>query len=124
MRICIPAADDRGLSAAAHGHFGSAPCFVIADPATGELSTLVNRHQEHRHGHCDPAGTIAGAQVDVVLCQGMGRRALAGLEAAGVQVFTATGEDVAAMLRCWSSGAAQRLTSTDACAGHGQGGEH
>jgi predicted Fe-Mo cluster-binding NifX family protein len=119
MRLCIPAADGRGLDARAHGHFGSAPCFVLVDTESGELSTLDNQHAEHRHGHCDPAGTIAGARVDAVVCHGMGRRALEGLAAAGVQVFTAPGESVAAMVQAFQTGGARRLEGDDACAGHG-----
>lgn len=119
MRLCIPAADDRGLAARAHGHFGSAPCFVLVDTESGALSTLDNRRAEHEHGQCDPAGAIAGARVDAVVCHGMGRRALEKLSAIGVEVFTASGEDVASVLRAFQEGAARRLAAADACAGHG-----
>ena len=119
MRLCIPAADACGLDARAHGHFGSAPCFVLVDTESGAFSTLDNRRAEHRHGHCDPAGAIAGADVDAVLCHGMGRRALEKLSAAGIEVFTAAGDDVSSMLQAFRSGAAQRLAADDACAGHG-----
>jgi predicted Fe-Mo cluster-binding NifX family protein len=46
-----------------------------------------NAHAVHEHGSCNPAGALVGLGVDVVVCRGLGWRALAMLEQQGITVF-------------------------------------
>jgi predicted Fe-Mo cluster-binding NifX family protein len=117
MRLCIPTADDRGRAARLSDHFGSAPYFTIVDDASGSVDVIRNGHARHQPGHCDAAEGLASHRVDAVLCLGLGRRALAGLGAAGIRVFMTPAGDVDGALEAFRAGRTVPLTPETACAG-------
>ena len=121
MKLCVPTLDDAGRSARISGHFGSAPCFAIVDTVTGVSASVSNARARHDHGSCDPLSSLADQHLDAVVCHGLGRRALAKLEAAGIQVFVTEAIDVAGALDGFGAGRVRRLTQDAAC--HG-GGDH
>jgi len=87
MKICLPCVNDRGLDARLSPHFGSAPYFTVVDGETGAVEVTANAHAVHDHGSCNPAGALVGLGVDVVVCRGLGGRALALLEQQGITVY-------------------------------------
>jgi predicted Fe-Mo cluster-binding NifX family protein len=118
MRICVPVQDDRGLQAPVNAHFGSAPYFLIHDTGTGQSVLLPNGEEAHAHGQCHPLQSIASQQVDVVLCGGIGRRALDLLEQAGMQVCLASAGTADGAIRAYSAGTLAQLDPGDACQQH------
>jgi predicted Fe-Mo cluster-binding NifX family protein len=122
MRVCIPTNDDTGRSAIVHGHFGSAPCFTIADTDTGSLSTLVNTNAHHAHGTCHPLGQLTGQDIGAIVVGGIGHRALEALRAGGLAVYRAdAGATVADILDRLAAGDLREIDAVHACAGHGHG---
>ncbi len=121
MKICIPTADNRGLDAAAYGHFGSAPYYTIADTEQDEVESILNRGHRHRHGSCDPVEHIEMHNVDGVVCPGLGRRAFASLNRAGIDVYVSDRATVREILDEARQGRLKPLTADQACAGHGHG---
>ena len=67
-------------------HFGSAPFFAIQDLQAGTLELLENNHDNHEHGSCTPVGLLQELGVEMVVCQGMGLRAIQNLKVAGIKV--------------------------------------
>jgi predicted Fe-Mo cluster-binding NifX family protein len=122
MRICIPTVDGRGLESEPHGHFGSAPFFTLVDTESGATEILRNDNSHHDHGTCHPLGQLGGRTIDGVVCQGMGRRAVASLEAAGIGVFLTSARSVQEVIREAGEGTLRRLLPGEACGGHGHGG--
>jgi predicted Fe-Mo cluster-binding NifX family protein len=123
MRLCMPTLDDAGLAGRLAGHFGSAPYYTFVETDSGTLEVVANAGARHRHGSCDAASGMAGREVDAVVCQGLGRRALAGLDAAGIVVFVADATDVSGAVESYRAGMLERLTEEAACHGrHGHGG--
>ena len=47
MKVCVPVEESRGLESVVYGHFGSAPCFIVADTESGELKELSNQDVGH-----------------------------------------------------------------------------
>lgn len=120
MRLCMPTVDDAGLAARLTAHFGSAPYYTIVETDSGTIEVVANAHARHEHGSCEAAGGMTGRAVDAVVCQGLGRRALAGLAASGIPVYVAGAADVAAAVAEFRGGKLERLTEDAACGG-GQG---
>jgi predicted Fe-Mo cluster-binding NifX family protein len=118
MSICIPAATAEGLSAAAYGHFGSAPYFVIHDPKTHKTDVMENTNAHHAHGGCQPLAAFGDHDVDAFVVGGIGARAIARLNASGVKVFRAIAGTVAENLEKLAAGTLVEMTPEAGCAGH------
>jgi len=85
-----------------YGHFGSAPYFAFADTESGFVHIKANGGRHHQRGQCAPIDYVDVGRTDAVVCQGMGKRALASLERGGVAV----------------------LAVDEACGGYGHGHRH
>jgi predicted Fe-Mo cluster-binding NifX family protein len=128
MRICIPVRDNQEKESHISDHFGSAPYFVLADTATGDIRVVENRRHDHEHGACKPIDHIDREAVEAVVCRGMGRRALASLNHGGIRVLTTTTRTAGEAIAVAQSGGLHELTLDEACGGHAhhheRGGRH
>ncbi len=126
MRICFPIKENAGLQSRVHGHFGSAPMFVVAkEGGDGSsepvLDVVHNANANHVHGQCSPVAALGSARVDCVVVGGIGGGAVNKLSSMGIRVFRAqsgTIEKNLALLR------QERLKPVDpamACTGHDHG---
>jgi len=118
MRICIPAGDDRGLESPAFGHFGAAPYFVIHDTEAGSTESIGNENQHHGHGGCQPLSALEGRTLDALVVGGIGRRAVARLNEAGIAVFRAVEGTVSENVERLKGGRLDEFSPEAACAGH------
>ncbi|HVP57743.1 MAG TPA: NifB/NifX family molybdenum-iron cluster-binding protein [bacterium] len=118
MRICIPVEDSSGLGSRCYPHFGSAPCFVVYDQATRASEVIDNRGRGHMHGMCQPLSVLEGHSVNVVVCEGMGPRALERLNSGGIKVFRVRGETAAEAIQAFEEGKSEELTLESACRDH------
>lgn len=118
MTICIPTAGASGLNDTVYGHFGSAPYFTIIDADTEAVSVIDNSNREHGHGNCAPSAELVERGVHAVACGGMGRRALARLNEAGIRVFLSGAATPAEAVREILTGSTQECGVEHACAGH------
>jgi len=120
MKLCIPTTHDRGRATPLSDHFGSAPYFTLVDSETGTMKVIPNHHAVHAPGSCDAARAIAAHEVGAVVCLGLGRRALASLEDAGIAVFVSSAGTVGGAVDAFNAGRLPRLQAQAACGG-GQG---
>lgn len=114
MRICVPTEGNGGLDDRVGEHFGRSPTYTIYDTETGEVEILPNT-SEHLGGSGLPAELLAQAGVDVVLCAGLGRRAMALLSQYGIEVYTGAFGTVREALQAWQAG---RLSGAEPCERH------
>lgn len=124
MKLCIPTMDDSGLAGVPSAHFGSAPFFTFVDTETRTVEAIPNSGYEHAHGACRPLDFLGSRPVDAFVCRGMGRRALARLNSAGVNVLVTLEESVEKTLEALQAGRLQEMSVNDACQGHGHGHSH
>lgn len=122
MKICIPTMDDRGKEGMPSDHFGSAPFFTFVDTETGEYEPVRNGGSSHVHGSCQPLKFLGSRPVDAVIVRGLGRRAFARLDDAGVQVFVTLEVNAEETIAALEDGRLRPLTSEEACHGHDGGG--
>ena len=116
MRICIPTHGDEGLRAEVAGHLGRAPFLTLVDTESGELAVIPNA--PHQNGQCQPTAPLEGRGVDAIVCSGVGRRALAAIETAGMRVLMARASRVDEVLESLRLGAVRELSAQEACGGH------
>jgi len=114
MRICVPTEGNGGLDDRVGEHFGRSPTYTIYDTETGEVEILSNT-SEHLGGRGLPTELLAQAGVDVVLCAGLGPRALALLSQYGIKVHTGASGTVREALQAWQAG---RLSGAEPCERH------
>jgi predicted Fe-Mo cluster-binding NifX family protein len=120
MKIAIPSMDNSGLQAAVAGHFGQASFFTIVDTETGNVAVQVNNGQ-HQGGTQTPAEVIADTGAQVVLCRGLGRRAVHFFAEAGIEVFMGAEGTVQEAVDAHRQGKLPAATEAAACPGHHHG---
>jgi predicted Fe-Mo cluster-binding NifX family protein len=113
----MPTLDDAGLSGRLAAHFGSAPYYTIVETDSGAFEVVSNAHARHEHGTCEAASGMGSREVDAVVCQGLGRRAFAGLAAAGIPVYVADEGSVSGAVEEFRAGRLVQLTEDAACGG-------
>lgn len=111
MKICIPTAGQGGLDDRVGEHFGRVPTYTIYDTDSGECDVLPNA-SEHMGGTGLPAEHLREAGVDVVLCAGLGRRAIALLSEGGIEVWTGASGTAGEVVRAWQEG---QLAGAEPC---------
>jgi predicted Fe-Mo cluster-binding NifX family protein len=116
MKICIPTHGDEGLGAAVAGHLGRAPFLTLVDTESGDLAVIAN--DPHGEGHCHPTDPLEGRGVEAILCSGVGRRAVAALEGAGIRVLVTQAQRVDEAVEALRTGAVRVLAVSEACGGH------
>jgi len=116
-KLCIPTEGAGGLNGLVGEHFGRVPTFTLVDSDTGEVEVLDNT-SEHMGGMGLPADLLVRAGAEVVLCQGLGRRAIQLLSEAGVSVCTGVSGTVAEAVAAWKGGTMAEAGDTDACMRH------
>jgi predicted Fe-Mo cluster-binding NifX family protein len=125
MILCLPTVDPGGLTSRLSPHFGSAPCYTLADTESGHIEVVENTRARHEPGHCDAAKQLEGVGVGAVVCRGLGRRALAGLVGCGIPVWVTEAWSVSDALAAFRAGELHPLTHDEACGGgHGHGHGH
>jgi predicted Fe-Mo cluster-binding NifX family protein len=116
-RLCIPSAGPGGLDDVVGEHFGRVPTFTLVDADTGEVEVLDNT-SEHMGGAGLPADLLVRAGAEVVLCKGLGRRAIQMLSDAGVSVCTGVSGPIGDAVSVWKGGGLPEAGESDACARH------
>lgn len=109
-------AEDEGTGAWVSPHFGRAPGFVLYDSETEEVDFLENTG-EHMGGSGKPPDLLADANVDVVLCANLGRRAVAMFNDLGIEVCSGAGETVGEAISAWEADELESATEDGACRG-------
>jgi predicted Fe-Mo cluster-binding NifX family protein len=87
------------------------------DSETGEVEILDNS-SEHMGGAGLPAGLLIDAGAEVILCQGLGRRAIQMLSEGGVSVCSGVSGTVAQVVAEWKKGSLTEAGASDACTRH------
>ena len=122
MNIAIPVEENKGLESPVHGHFGSAPMFLLIDSETMGVEVLNNSDQEHVHGMCNPLKTLGARKVDAVIVSGIGTGALLGFRGAGIRVFHSSGRTVADAVSLLIADRLVELDQQASCTGHNAAG--
>ncbi len=118
MKLCMPTMGEGGMNEKVYNHFGSASYFTIFDDETHELKVVENNNSHHSHGACQPLEAIAPYNVDAVLTNGMGKRAVQKMNNGGIKVYLLEDDTVADAIDKFAKNGLVELTVENACGGH------
>lgn len=121
MKVCFPVLKANGLESEVHGHFGSAPFFLVVETDSNNVTTINNKDQHHSHGACSPMKALNNQKVDAVVVGGIGTGALIKLNQSGIKVFQAQALTVSDNISILKTGKLPEFSSQNTCAGHGHG---
>ena len=117
MKVCIPTIDELGLGDSIGEHFGRVPTYTIVDLETDGVKVIPNT-SHHMGGQGDPPEIMAKEGVDVMICQGLGRRAISLFESLGIEVYIGASGTVREAITMFQEGMLQKATLDNACGKH------
>jgi len=117
MKICIPTMGKRGLDDSVGEHFGRVPTYTIVDLETDEVKVVPNV-SHHMGGQGDPPEIMVREGVNVMVCQGLGRRAISMFEGFGITVYIGAAGSVRDVVAAFKQDRLQKATVDDACGKH------
>jgi len=117
MKICIPTIGENGLDDVVGEHFGRVPSYTIINLDTNEVKVIPNT-SEHMGGQGQPPQIMAQEGVNVMICRGLGRRAITMFEELGIDVYIGASGTVRDAINAFKSGELQKAGIDDACGRH------
>jgi predicted Fe-Mo cluster-binding NifX family protein len=116
-KLCIPTSGGGGLDDVVGEHFGRVPTYTIYDSETGDVE-VVDNTSEHAGGTGLPADILSGLGIDVLLCSGLGRRAIGILSESGIEVCVGLSGTAREAVEAWKGGRLSDASEGDACQQH------
>lgn len=123
MRVCFPTEGNGGIDGKVGEHFGRVPTYTIVDGDTEDVEVIPNE-SSHKGGRGLPADLLAQEGVDVMVCSGLGRKAINLFEDHGIDVYVGAGGQVKEALEEWKSDELLSASESDACERHEFRGSH
>jgi len=118
MKICIPIVENEGLKSEVNAHFGSAPYFLIYNAEENNFEVINNSDSHHVHGMCHPLKALVNKGIDVVVCGGMGARAVQKLNEGNIRVYEVSVGTVEEIVKRYKEGKLEEITVDNACVNH------
>ena len=117
MKVCVPTLGYDGWEEKVGGHFGRVPTYTIIDTETNEVRVIENT-SEHMGGTGLPPELMRQHGADILLCKGLGTKALQLCNQLGIEVYVCQGDTVKEIFEMWRSKRLKRASYEDACRGH------
>lgn len=123
MKISVPSMGKSGLEDQVGQHFGKVLNYIMYDTESGEVSIISNT-SEHNGGVGLPPELMANNGVNVMLCGGLGRKAVSMFEQYGIDVFVGAQGTIRDALDAWNEGKLQKANQENACSSHDHEHDH
>ena len=117
MKICIPTIGNKGMDDVVGEHFGRVPTYTVVDLDKNEVKIIPNT-SHHMGGHGDPPEIMLKEGVNVMICQGLGRRAINMFEGFGIDVYIGAYGTVKDAVDAFKQGKLQKASESDGCGKH------
>ncbi|MBN1761559.1 MAG: NifB/NifX family molybdenum-iron cluster-binding protein [Methanomicrobia archaeon] len=117
MKLCIPTLGTGGLEDLVSEHFGRAPTFTVVNMADNEVNVVKNTG-EHFGGVGNTPDLVAAAGAEVLLCSGLGPRAINAFEQLGIEVYVGARGTVQDTIRAFQAGELIEASDATACKEH------
>ncbi|MFH0816057.1 MAG: NifB/NifX family molybdenum-iron cluster-binding protein [Methanobacteriota archaeon] len=117
MIIGVPTNGDKGLDEQVGDHFGRVPTYTLVDTETNKVRVVRNT-SEHMGGVGKPPEHLAKEGVNVLLCSGLGPRAITMFEGYGIEVYVGAQGTVRNTIELWKAKKLQVATDENACKEH------
>jgi len=117
MKICVPTEGEKGLENIVGEHFGRVPTYTIVDLETNNVKVIPNT-SHHMGGQGQPPEIMAKEGVNIMICKGLGRRAIMLFEQLGIEVYIGATGNVKDAIDAYKNGKLKKATMTDSCERH------
>jgi predicted Fe-Mo cluster-binding NifX family protein len=117
MKVCVPTNGENGLDDIVGEHFGRVPTYTIVDLDTNEVKVVQNT-SEHMGGVGYPPEIMEREGVNVLVCRGLGKRAISMFAATGIDVYIGASGTVKDAISAFQQGLLQKAGFGDACGQH------
>jgi len=117
MEIAIPSEAPGGMGAAIYYHFGRCPYYTIVDTETGSVEIMKNE-STHFGGEKLPPELLTDKGVKILLCSGIGARALSLFADLGIKVYVGAEGTVKEAFEQWRSELLKLANEDDSCEEH------
>ena len=117
MKICVPTTGEKGLDDPIGEHFGRVPTYTIVDLDTNAVKIIPNVSQ-HMGGQGYPPEIMAKEGVNVMVCRGLGRRAISMFSELNIDVYIGASGTVKDAIAAFKEGRLQKASEGDACSQH------
>jgi predicted Fe-Mo cluster-binding NifX family protein len=116
-KVCVPTAAHGGLDDLVGEHFGRVPTYTIYDSETDTVE-IIDNTSEHAGGSGLPGEILSALGIDVLLCSGLGRRAVGILSGNGIEVCVGVSGTAREAIEAWKKGNLSKASEEDACEKH------
>lgn len=123
MKVGIPSMGEKGLDEKVGVHFGRVTHYTIVDLDNDEVDVIANT-SHHMGGALQPPELLKKEGVNVMLCSGLGRRAINLFEQMGISVYIGASGKVRDAIIAFKNGNLQQATISDGCQEHAFGDRH
>jgi len=117
MKVCIPTTGEGGIDDLIGQHFGRVPSYTVVDLDTNEVNVIPNT-SEHMGGVGLPPESISKTGTHIMLCSGLGPKAVHMFEQYGIDVFVGAQGTVSDVIKAWQQGELTEATDENACKEH------
>lgn len=117
MKIVIPTDDKKGLNSNVAEHFGRCLTYTFLSEQ-GDFLEVIENTSEHMGGVDLPPELMKKKGADVLLCKGLGLRALELCRQLKIDVYIGCAERVEDIFEEWKNGSAKKAGTGDACEHH------
>ncbi len=118
MKICQPTETEQGTNNVLHGHFRSAPRYIIFDTITNESQLLSNKRKKGDRDICGHLSPLGDQSVDVAIVGGVGLCDLNKMKNCGIRVYRAMTHQLDENIELLRKGMLTELTSKNTRRGH------
>ncbi len=117
MKIAVPTDGERGMEEPVGEHFGRVTHYTIYDTESKEAKAIENT-SHHMGGSGYPPELLADNGVNILLCAGLGWRAMDLFKESGIKVYIGAHGTVRDAISQWENGEIQEAGDGSACSRH------
>ena len=117
MKIVIPTEDKEGLDSRVAEHFGRGNTYTFLDEK-GKVIEIIDNTSEHMGGLGLPPELMKEHGADVLLCRGIGPRALNLCKQFEIDVYVCQAETVKEIFELWKNNKIKKAGFDDVCEEH------
>ncbi len=117
MKLCFPTEGYLGLNELIGEHFGRTPTYTIYDLESHDVKVIENS-SEHMGGIGYPPELMKKEGVDVMVCMGLGRRAITMFNEYGIEVYIGATGTVEDSITSYKNMLLKKATFFDSCSEH------
>ncbi len=117
MKIVIPTNDKKGLKDTVAEHFGRCNTYTFLDEK-GKVIEIIDNTSEHMGGVGLPPELMKKNKANMLLCRGLGPRALNLCQQYGIEVYVCQAETVKEIFALWKNKKIKKAGFEDICEEH------